>query len=66
MRIAITNWSRRVVGGTEGYIQAVIPALAARGLEVALWTEQDEPTDRDDTQRPGDDHLRCHGRCQGI
>src|SRR5262245_32627556 len=40
MRIAVTNWTRRLVGGTEGYVQAVVAALAARGLDIALWTER--------------------------
>ncbi|MFL5340327.1 MAG: glycosyltransferase family 4 protein [Gemmataceae bacterium] len=63
MRIAITNWSRRVVGGTEGYIQAVIAALAARGLEVALWTEQDEPTDREAMEVPVGISSWCVADC---
>src|SRR5947199_2732 len=41
MRIAVTNWTRRLVGGTEGYVQAIVTTLAARGIDVALWTEDD-------------------------
>jgi glycosyltransferase involved in cell wall biosynthesis len=43
MRLLAANWSRRVVGGAERYLQAVLPALAARGHEVALLAERDEP-----------------------
>ena len=39
MRIAVTNWTRGLVGGTEGYVQGVVAALAARGAQVALLTE---------------------------
>ncbi len=43
MRILVANWTRRVVGGAERYVQALLPALAARGHEVGLLVERDEP-----------------------
>jgi glycosyltransferase involved in cell wall biosynthesis len=46
MRIAIANWSRRLVGGTEEYVAEVIPALVRAGHSVALWHETDGPIDR--------------------
>jgi glycosyltransferase involved in cell wall biosynthesis len=42
MRILVATWTRRVVGGAERYLQALLPALAARGHEVALLVERDE------------------------
>ncbi len=35
-----------MVGGVERYIDSVLTALAARGIEVALWTEGDDPANR--------------------
>ena len=46
MRIAISTWTRRLAGGVESYLAAVIPALADRGHELALIHEADEPSDR--------------------
>ncbi len=43
MRVLAATWTRRVVGGAERYVQAVLPALAARGHRVALLVERDEP-----------------------
>ncbi len=42
MRILVATWTRRVVGGAERYLQALLPALAARGHELALLAERDE------------------------
>ena len=39
MRIAVTNHHRQLTGGTESYLNGVIPELANRGHEVALWHE---------------------------
>src|SRR5450432_4476197 len=46
MRIAITNWSNRMVGGAEQYIAALGEYMSARGHDVALWHETREPSDR--------------------
>jgi glycosyltransferase involved in cell wall biosynthesis len=43
MRIAITNWSRRRVGGVETYLDAVVPELHRHGHEVAFLCEVDVP-----------------------
>src|SRR5262245_56962382 len=39
MRILISTFSRNVVGGTETYLRSIMPALAARRHEVALFHE---------------------------
>jgi glycosyltransferase involved in cell wall biosynthesis len=46
VRIAISTWTRRLAGGVESYLAAVIPALADRGHDLALIHEVDEPLDR--------------------
>ncbi len=47
MRIAITNWSGRKVGGTETYLGGIVPALLGLGHEVGFWYEVDRPDGRD-------------------
>ena len=44
MRIAIVTWSKWKVGGTEAYLESVIPELLHAGHEVAFWHESDVPT----------------------
>jgi glycosyltransferase involved in cell wall biosynthesis len=39
MRIACTNHHRQIVGGTESYLNRVIPELVRLGHEVSLWHE---------------------------
>ena len=46
MRIALTNWSNRLVGGAEQYIAAISAALLDRGHEVGLWYQVSAPSDR--------------------
>lgn len=46
MRILVANWARRVGGGAERYLQALLPALAARGHAVGLLVEHDEADPR--------------------
>src|SRR5688572_9650751 len=46
MRIAITSWTIRQVGGVESYLGTVIPALRANRLEVAFLHETDLSSDR--------------------
>lgn len=46
MRIAIVNYTSRKIGGTETYIQAVLPLLAERGHTLAYWAETDIPAHR--------------------
>ena len=52
MRIAVINWSRRKVGGTETYLCDVIPGLAQLGHSVALWHEIDRPHNREPIELP--------------
>jgi glycosyltransferase involved in cell wall biosynthesis len=40
MRILISTWQRNLVGGTEKYLQALLPALMNRGHEVRLVYEE--------------------------
>jgi glycosyltransferase involved in cell wall biosynthesis len=46
MRILISNWSCRRVGGTETYLGQIIARLAASGYEVCFCFEVDEPEGR--------------------
>lgn len=41
LRIGIVNWTRGLVGGTERYLAALVPHLAAAGHEVAAVFETD-------------------------
>jgi hypothetical protein len=52
LRIAVVNWSRRQVGGTETYLANVIPGLARRGHSVSLWHEIDRPANREPIELP--------------
>jgi glycosyltransferase involved in cell wall biosynthesis len=54
VRVAIVNWSRRLVGGIEEYIAAVAPALRSAGHQVLLWHETDQPSDRERIELPTD------------
>jgi hypothetical protein len=47
MRIAIATHYRRLIGGTETYLNQLIPALRERGHEVAFWHERDTGPGRD-------------------
>ncbi len=46
MRIAIVNWSRRLAGGAETYLNSIVPELCGRGHELAFLHEVDTPTGR--------------------
>ena len=46
MRIAICNWSRRLVGGTETYLGNVAAYLQRNGYELAFFHEVDQPANR--------------------
>jgi glycosyltransferase involved in cell wall biosynthesis len=54
VRIAITNWSCRHVGGTETYLSQAIAALHAAGHAVAFWCEIDAPANRARLPFPAD------------
>ena len=46
MRIGIATWTRRLAGGVETYLSALVPALLERGHQVSLLHEVDQPSDR--------------------
>jgi len=46
MRLAFATVTSRRVGGIETYLEALLPAFANLGHEVALWYESDGPSDR--------------------
>src|SRR6185503_8118209 len=46
-RVAFVNWTRRQAGGVETYVDFLLTAVAETGCQVALWTEQDHPVERD-------------------
>src|SRR5918912_3849406 len=52
MRIAVINWSRRKVGGTEAYLDSIIPELVGAGHQIALWHESDVPACNDQIALP--------------
>ncbi|MCA1593756.1 MAG: glycosyltransferase family 4 protein [Acidobacteria bacterium] len=52
MRIAVINWSRRRVGGTETYLSLIIPELARLGHSLAFWHETDKPRNREEIALP--------------
>ena len=59
MRIAIANWSRRRVGGTEVYLDEIIRGLHRRGHELGFFCEGDAPADRQPINLP----ARCPVWC---
>jgi glycosyltransferase involved in cell wall biosynthesis len=52
MRIAIINWSSRLVGGAETYLSRTIPELARLGHELAFMHEIDTPANREQIALP--------------
>ena len=46
MRILVTNWTRRRVGGTETYLGRVLALIAAKGHEIGFAYEVDAPAAR--------------------
>jgi glycosyltransferase involved in cell wall biosynthesis len=53
MRIAITTWNRRKLGGAETYLSGIIAELHRAGHSVSLWHEVDEPASRAQIALPG-------------
>ena len=51
-RVAFVNWTRRQAGGIETYVDFLLSAVAATGCQVAFWTEQDHPVERDPVTVP--------------
>src|ERR1700741_3506486 len=52
MRIGVVTWSSRRAGGAERYLANIIPALAAAGHTIAIWTETDRPAEREPISGP--------------
>lgn len=52
MRIAVINWSRRRIGGTETYLSSVIPKLFEMGHDVSFLHERNEPATREEITLP--------------
>ena len=46
MRVAVASWTIRHAGGIESYLEQIIPAMRANGLDVAFFHEVDQPSDR--------------------
>jgi glycosyltransferase involved in cell wall biosynthesis len=46
MRVAVASWTIRRAGGIESYLEQIIPAMRAGGLDVAFFHEVDQPADR--------------------
>jgi glycosyltransferase involved in cell wall biosynthesis len=62
MRIAVLNWSRRRVGGTETYLSLIIPELARAGHEISFWHETDKPAGREEIELPEGAPAWCVSR----
>src|SRR5712692_7399367 len=59
MRLAIVNWNRRKIAGTENYLSSLIPELHSRGHSIALWHERDEPPGREQIELPDGSPSWC-------
>jgi glycosyltransferase involved in cell wall biosynthesis len=59
VKIAVVNWSNRLVGGSERYLQEVLPHLRAAGHEIGFWCETGSPGDRARLQVPDDTPTWC-------
>jgi glycosyltransferase involved in cell wall biosynthesis len=55
MRILIATWHRNLAGGTEKYVQSLLPALASRGHEVGLIYERPVNPAQETIDRAGAD-----------
>jgi len=52
MRILVTNWTRRRVGGTETYLGRIMALIAGRGHDIGFAYEMDAPADRTEIPLP--------------
>jgi len=59
MRLAIVNWNRRKIAGTENYLSSLIPELHRLGHSIALWHERDEPPGRERIELPDGSPSWC-------
>jgi|SRR5579885_876620 len=60
MRLAVANWSCRKVGGTEDYLEEVLPELVSLGYEVAFFSECDLPANRRRIEIPAEIKFLCN------
>ena len=59
MRIGVVTWNARKVGGTEAYLDRVLPGLHHAGHQVALLSQVDSPADRTRICVPKGSPLYC-------
>ena len=59
MRIGVVTWNARKVGGTETYLDRVLPGLHNAGHQVALLSQVDSPVDRTRICVPKGSPLYC-------
>jgi len=59
MRIAVANWSVRKVGGTESYLDEIMPELVSAGHDVGFLSEFDTPANRTRISLPPGVPLWC-------
>ncbi len=59
MRVAIANWNRRITGGSEAYLKSALDGLARAGVECALLTEIDAPSERPQLGLPAGSPSWC-------
>lgn len=46
MRVAVAAWTIRYAGGVESYLEQIVPAMRAAGIDVSFFHEVDQPSDR--------------------
>lgn len=46
MRIAVVNWTNRIAGGAERYLDVVVSGLGRLGHDLVLWHEISQPSER--------------------
>jgi glycosyltransferase involved in cell wall biosynthesis len=66
MRILVTNWTRRRVGGTETYLGRVMALIAAKGHEIGWAYELDAPADRVEIPLPASAVTFALGSADGA
>ncbi|MDO8431591.1 MAG: glycosyltransferase family 4 protein [Candidatus Binatus sp.] len=59
MRVAIANWNRRIVGGSEAYLKSALWGLGRADVECALLTEIDAPSGRAPLEMPAGSPRWC-------
>src|SRR4051812_30656805 len=62
MRLLISCYYTRVVGGTETYLRTVIPLLRDKGIEVGVLTRVEDPPEPEGVIPPGVQWLSAAGQ----